>query len=131
VLDDPALVRQAMVRGHRIVPDHGRRVTDVLKGMLRPSLMADKGKLLVVADWAAIEARVTPWASNSAFGANKLNIFAKGEDVYKHNAMATFHVGYGDVDTQTSARSVRCKSWRAALLAALVRSLAWAAFTAC
>jgi DNA polymerase bacteriophage-type len=87
-----------MVRGHRIVPDHGRRVTDVLKGMLRPSLMADKGKRLVVADWAAIEARVTPWASNSTFGANKLDIFAKGEDVYKHNAMATFHVGYDDVD---------------------------------
>jgi DNA polymerase bacteriophage-type len=97
--DDPALVRQAMVRGHRIVPDHGRRVTDVLKGMLRPSLMAGKGKRLVVADWAAIEARVTPWASNSAFGANKLDIFAKGEDVYKHNAMATFHVGYGEVNT--------------------------------
>jgi len=96
---NPALVRQAMVRGHRIVPDHGRRVTDVLKGMLRPSLMAGKGKRLVVADWAAIEARVTPWASNSAFGANKLDIFAKGEDVYKHNAMATFHVGYGDVNT--------------------------------
>ena len=96
---NPALVRQAMVRGHKIVPDHGRRVTDVLKGMLRPSLMAGKGKRLVVADWAAIEARVTPWASNSAFGANKLDIFAKGEDVYKHNAMATFHVGYGDVNT--------------------------------
>lgn len=87
-----------MVRGHQIVPDHGRRVTDVLKGMLRPALMADTGKRLVVADWAAIEARVTPWASNSTFGANKLDIFAKGEDVYKHNAMATFHVGYDDVD---------------------------------
>ena len=48
---DPALVRQAMVRGHQIVPDHGRRVTDVLKGMLRPSLMAVKGKRLVVADF--------------------------------------------------------------------------------
>ena len=95
---DPALVRQAMVRGHRIVPDHGRRVTDVLKGMLRPALMADKGKRLIVADWAAIEARVTPWASNSTFGANKLDIFAKGEDVYKHNAMATFHVGYNEVN---------------------------------
>jgi DNA polymerase len=95
---DPALVRQAMVRGHRIVPDHGRRVTDVLKGMLRPALMAGKNKRLVVSDWAAIEARVTPWASNSIFGSNKLDIFAKGEDVYKHNAMATFHVGYDDVN---------------------------------
>jgi len=96
--DDPALVRQAMVRGHQIVPKHGKRVTDVLKGMLRPSLMAEKGKHLVVADWAAIEARVTPWASNTNSGAAKLDIFAKGEDVYKHNAAATFRVSYDQVD---------------------------------
>ncbi len=95
---DPALVRTAMVRGHQIVPAHGKRVTDVLKGMLRPALMASKGKHLVVADWAAIEARVTPWASNTNSGAMKLDIFAKGEDVYKHNAAATFRVGYDEVD---------------------------------
>jgi len=95
---DPALVRQAMVRGHQIVPLHGRRVTDVLKGMLRPALMADKGKRLVVADWAAIEARVTPWASDCRAGEAKLDIFAKGEDVYKHNAAATFRVPYAAVD---------------------------------
>jgi DNA polymerase bacteriophage-type len=96
--DDPALTRQAMVRGHQIVPQFGKRVTDVLKGMLRPSLLAAPGKVLVVADWAAIEARVTPWASNTNSGAMKLDIFAKGEDVYKHNAAATFGVGYADVD---------------------------------
>ena len=96
--DDPALVRQAMVRGHKIVPQFGKRITDVLKGMLRPSLMAPEGKRLVVADWAAIEARVTPWASNTNSGAEKLGIFARGEDVYKHNAAATFHVHYDDVD---------------------------------
>ena len=95
---DPALVRTAMVRGHQIVPQHGKRVTDVLKGMLRPALMASEGKHLVVADWAAIEARVTPWASNTNSGAAKLDIFAKGEDVYKHNAAATFRVAYEDVD---------------------------------
>ena len=96
--DDPALVREAMVRGHAIVPKYGRRVTDVLKGMLRPSMMAEPGKHLVVADWSAIEARVTPWASNTNSGAAKLDIFAKGEDVYKHNAAATFRVPYADVD---------------------------------
>jgi DNA polymerase len=95
---DPALTREAIVRGHQIVPKFGRRVTDVLKGMLRPSLMAAKGKHLVVADWAAIEARVTPWASNSNSGAAKLGIFERGEDVYKHNAAATFRVGYDEVD---------------------------------
>jgi DNA polymerase len=94
---DPALIRDAMVRGHQIVPLHGKRVTDVLKSMLRPALLADKGKHLVVADWAAIEARVTPWASNTNSGAMKLDIFAKGEDVYKHNAAATFRVPYADV----------------------------------
>jgi DNA polymerase len=98
--DDPALARQAMVRGHKIVPQFGKRITDVLKGMLRPALMAPEGKRLVVADWAAIEARVTPWASNTNSGAEKLGIFARGEDVYKHNAAATFHVHYDDVDKE-------------------------------
>lgn len=96
--DDPALTRTAMVRGHQIVPQFGKRVTDVLKGMLRPALMAEEGKHLVVADWAAIEARVTPWASNTNSGASKLGIFERGEDVYKHNAAATFRVGYDEVD---------------------------------
>ena len=96
--DDPALVRQAMVRGHQIVPQFGKRVTDVLKGMLRPALTAAPGHTLIVADWAAIEARVTPWASNTNSGAMKLDIFAKGEDVYCHNAAATFGVPYDEVD---------------------------------
>lgn len=86
-----------MVRGHQIVPKFGRRITDVLKGMLRPALHAAPGHVLVVADWAAIEARVTPWASGSKSGRAKLDIFAKGEDVYKHNAAATFRVPYADV----------------------------------
>jgi DNA polymerase len=98
--DNPALARDAIVRGHQIVPKFGPRITDVLKGMLRPSLMADKGKHLIVADWAAIEARVTPWASNTNSGAAKLDIFAKGEDVYKHNAAATFAVPYAEVDKE-------------------------------
>ena len=89
---DPALIRQAMVRGHQIVPKYGVRVTDVLKSMLRPALLAEKGKTLVVADWASIEARVTPWASKTNSGAAKLAIFESGGDVYVVNAAATFHV---------------------------------------
>ena len=109
---NPALVRQAMVRGHRIVPDHGRRVTDVLKGMLRPSLMAGKGKRLVVADWAAIEARVTPWASNSSFGGHTLDIFANGEDLYCHNAAATFHVPYAEIVAGHEAKDKKYSDMR-------------------
>ncbi len=88
--DEPEDVRQAMVRGHAIVPRYGKRVTDVLKGMLRPALIPATGKHFVVADWAAIEARVNPWLSGR--GDNKLELFRTGEDVYKVNAAATFNV---------------------------------------
>jgi DNA polymerase len=88
--DEPEDVRQAMVRGHAIVPRYGKRVTDVLKGMLRPALIPAKGKHFVVADWAAIEARVNPWLSGR--GDDKLELFRTGEDVYKVNAAATFNV---------------------------------------
>jgi len=89
---DPDAVRQAMVRGHSIVPAFGRRITDVLKSMLRPALIPDRGKSLVVADWSAVEARVNPWLSNCPAGIKKLDIFRTKEDVYKVNASATFHV---------------------------------------
>ena len=96
---DPDAVRQAMVRSHAIVPTFGRRVTDVLKGMLRPALVPSVGKTLVVADWSGIEARVNPWLSNSDAGIQKLSLFARGEDVYKVNAAATFHVKVEEVSS--------------------------------
>jgi DNA polymerase len=93
---EPDAVRTAMVRGHAIVPKFGKRVTDVLRGMLRPALVPSKGKYLVVADWSAIEARVNPWLSGR--GDDKLAIFASGEDVYKVNASATFGVSVSQVN---------------------------------
>jgi len=97
---EPDAVRQAMVRGHQIVPNYGKRVTDVLKGMLRPALMPAAGNVLVVADWAAIEGRVNPWLSNCAAGEAKLNVFRSGLDPYKVNATSTFGVAYDDVTDQ-------------------------------
>ena len=91
---DPAAVRQAMVRGHKIVPAFGPRVTDVLKGMLRPALVPAPGNVLVVADWSAIEGRVNPWLSNCPAGEAKLDVFRSGRDPYRVNAMATFGVAY-------------------------------------
>jgi DNA polymerase len=93
----PEDVRLAMVRGHQVVPKFGRRVTDVLKGMLRPALLPAPGKVLIAADWSAIEARVNPWLSKSNSGMEKLGIFERGEDVYKVNASATFRVAVEDV----------------------------------
>jgi DNA polymerase len=92
---EPDETRAAMVRGHKIVPQYGRRVTDVLKGMLRPALLASDGNWLAVADWSSIEARVNPWLSGR--GDAKLELFRSGRDVYKVNAMATFRVAFEDV----------------------------------
>ncbi len=94
---DPELVRLAMVRGHAIVPTHGKRVTDVLKSMLRPSILPSDGASLVVADWSAIEGRVNPWLAANEAGDAKLDVFRSGLDPYKVNAAATFHNTYDAV----------------------------------
>jgi DNA polymerase len=97
---EPASVRQAMVRGHQIVPKYGKRVTDVLKGMLRPALIPAEGNVLVVADWSAIEGRVHPWLVNTPEGEAKLDVFRSKLDPYKVNASATFRVAYEDVTSE-------------------------------
>jgi DNA polymerase len=91
----PDDVRAAMCRGHAIVPKFGQRVTDVLRGMLRPALIPAKGKHLVVADWSSIEARVNPWLSGT--GQAKLDIFESGLDPYIVNAAGTFQRAYDDI----------------------------------
>lgn len=94
---DAEQARHAMVRGHDITPQYGKRVTDVLKGMLRPAVIPAKGCVLVVADWSAIEGRVHPWLANSALGERKLDVFRSGLDPYKVNAADTFNIQYDDV----------------------------------
>ena len=95
---EPDAVRTSMVRGHNIVPAYGKRVTDVLRGMLRPALIPAKGKHFVVADWSAIEGRVNPWLSASKAGEAKLDVFRKKLDPYKVNAAATYSVAYEEVN---------------------------------
>ena len=92
---DPESVRQSMVLGHPIVPQFGKRVTDVLKGMLRPAIIPAKGKSLVVADWAQIEARMTPWLSGR--GDDVLDVFRSGRDIYVREAAAMYKIPESDV----------------------------------
>jgi DNA polymerase len=94
VAKDPQAVRHAMCRGHQIVPAFGKRVTDVLKGMLRPALIPAAGKQFVVADWSAIEGRVNPWLAATPAGDAKLEAFRRGLDAYIVNAAATFNTSY-------------------------------------
>jgi DNA polymerase len=94
----PDDVRAAMCRGHAIVPRFGKRVTDVLRGMLRPALIPAKGRQFVVADWSSIEARVNPWLSGK--GQAKLDVFESGLDPYIVNASGTFNRTYDDIKAE-------------------------------
>ena len=96
----PEAVRADMVAGQPIVPVHGRRVTDVLRSMLRPALVPAPGHRFVVADWAAIEGRVNPWLAGTDLGERKLDIYRRGDDIYKVNAAATFGVRYDEVSDE-------------------------------
>ena len=88
---EPDATRQALVRGHSIVPRYGKRVTDVLKGMLRPALIPKRDHVLVVADWAAIEARATPWLSADPLAEQVLDVFRAGGDIYKREAAGIYN----------------------------------------
>jgi DNA polymerase len=91
----PESVRESMVLGHPIVPQFGKRVTDVLKGMLRPAIIPAKGKSLVVADWSQIEARMTPWLSGR--GDDVLDVFRSGRDIYIREAAAMYKIPESEV----------------------------------
>jgi DNA polymerase len=84
----PQQVRDSMVADAPIVPAYGKRVTDVLKGMLRPALIPAPGKQFVVADWSGIEARCNPWLSG--IGEDVLDVFRSGQDIYVLTAAAIF-----------------------------------------
>ena len=85
---EPQQVRDAMVTDQAIVPAYGKRVTDVLKGMLRPALIPAPGKQLMVADWSGIEARCNPWLSGN--GEDVLDVFRSGQDIYVREASLIF-----------------------------------------
>jgi DNA polymerase bacteriophage-type len=97
---DPDAIRAAMVRGHEIVPRFEKRITDVLKKMLRPAIIAAPGNVLISYDWSAIEGRVHPWLSNCPAGEQKLDVFRSGLDPYIVNAAATFRLSYDHIKAE-------------------------------
>jgi DNA polymerase len=97
VAKDPEATRQAMVRGHELIPNHGKRITDVLRGMLRPALIPEKGNVFVVADWRAIEARMNPWLSNEPEAEAVLDVFRSGRDIYMKEAAGIYKVSEDQV----------------------------------
>lgn len=66
--------------------------------MLRPALIPAPGKQFVVADWSAVEARVTAWASNDPQADEVLQVFRDGRDIYKREAAGIYRVPEDTVD---------------------------------
>ena len=112
-------MRQAIVRGHQIIPKFGRRVTDVLKGMLRPSIIAPEGRRFVVYDWSSIEARVNPWLSAHKTAQDVLDVFAGGRDIYCREAAAIFHEDEQEIlrEYEETGKSDRRQQGKVAILA--------------
>jgi DNA polymerase len=102
----PDEVRHAMVRGHDIVPRYGRRITDVLRGMLRPALIPAPGHSFVVADWSAIEARVTPWASADPQAESVLDVFREGRDIYIREAAGIYRIPEEQIGAESEERQI-------------------------
>ena len=107
------------MRGHQIVPKFGKRTTDVLKGMLRPSIIAPKGRRFVVYDWSSIEARVNPWLSTHRTAREVLDVFAGGRDIYCREAAAIFHEDEQEIlrEYEETGKSDRRQQGKVAILA--------------
>lgn len=64
-------------------------VPDTLSQLIRTALIPDEGKRFIVADFSAIEARVIAWLAGEQW---RMDVFAKGGDIYCASASAMFHV---------------------------------------
>lgn len=64
-------------------------VGDVLKQLIRTALIAKPGHTFLVADFSAIEARVTAYLAGEQW---RLDTFAAGGDIYCSSASQMFHV---------------------------------------
>ena len=64
-------------------------VSDVLSQLIRTALVAQPGHTFLVADFSAIEARVTAYLAGEQW---RLDVFAQGGDIYCSSASQMFHV---------------------------------------
>jgi DNA polymerase bacteriophage-type len=85
------LIKQGSVK--RIEMLHGNFM-NFMSAAIRGMVCAPEGKLLVVSDFAAIEARVLGWLAGSG---NMLTQFRNGEDLYKDMASKIYHVPVSEV----------------------------------
>lgn len=96
--EDPDRIRDVVLR-------HGALdgVMDTLSSMLRPSIIADDGHVLVWGDWSAIEARILPWLAGGP-GDGVLDVFRANDadpsrpDIYMVEAGSVYGIDPAAVD---------------------------------
>lgn len=76
-----------------LVHDGDVQVMHVLASLLRPTIKADCGRVLVWGDWQQVEARAMPWLAGAEA---KLDLYRQGIDVYRVNAENIFGVPAAD-----------------------------------
>lgn len=79
----------------------------IMSRTLRPSIVAPVGRSLVWGDWSSIEAVVLPWLSNENSASRVLEVYASGEDLYRHQALDTFSLS--SIDQVTKDQRQACK----------------------
>lgn len=76
---------------------------ELLATALRGALIAPEGRVLNVADYAAIEARVVAWLAGQL---DKLEMFAKGVDMYKAAASSIFSIPADKIAKDSRERQI-------------------------
>lgn len=98
---NPAPVREVLTK---LYPDPKTRpgLPKALGMLLRPSLTAAPGGVLVWRDWSAVEARGLPWLADDPDAEDTLDVFRRGEDIYVREALGIF--GSYDPETHPDAK---------------------------
>jgi len=100
-LDNSGDVIEAVLDGasaDEVTTLSGQNMLTTLARMLRPTIVAENGNVLVWADYSAVEARALPWLSGTQDAEPLLDLFRKNEDVYKHAASGIYGVRADAVD---------------------------------
>lgn len=76
-------------------------LSGIYSQLIRTTIIAPEGKLLAIADFAQIEARVLQWLANDQ---QTLDIFRSGKDYYTYTAAQMFNKKYEDIPKDSEDR---------------------------
>lgn len=74
------------------------RIPDVLSQLIRTALIPKENNVFVVADYSAIEGRITAWLSGEKW---RLDVFAGDGKIYEASAAAMFNIPVESIDKTT------------------------------